>query len=88
MRRSTTPRRPAWPGVWGLRYDVLTVTDVDTSLRRPALAFFAPRNPITGGAPTRFVGRLRGTFVTRAGIWKVFRVTKVGNRRANVCVGS
>lgn len=67
---------------------VLTVTDVDTSLRRPALAFFAPRNPITGGAPTRFVGRLRGTFVTRAGIWKVFRVTKVGNRRANVCVGS
>jgi hypothetical protein len=67
---------------------VLTVTYVNTSLRRPALAFFAPRNPITGGAPTRFVRRLRGHLVTRVGIWKVYRVTRVGNRRANVCVGA
>jgi hypothetical protein len=66
---------------------VLTVTYVNRSLRRPALAFFAPRNPITGGAPTRFVHRLRGRLVTRAGIWRVFRVTKVGDRRANLCVG-
>ena len=26
--------------------------------------------------------------VTRAGIWRVFRVTKVGDRRANLCVGA
>jgi type II secretory pathway pseudopilin PulG len=66
---------------------VLTVTDIDSSLRRPALAFFAPRNPITGGAPTRLVHHLRRQFVTGAGIWKVYRVTRPGQRRANVCVG-
>ncbi len=67
---------------------VLTVTYVDTSLRRPALAFFAPRNPITGGAPTRLRRRLRGQLITRVGVWKVIRVTRMGNRRANVCVGA
>jgi hypothetical protein len=67
--------------------DVLTVTRTDTSLRQPALAFFAPRNPINGGAPTALVGGLRRRLVARAGIWKVFRVTKAGNRRANACVG-
>jgi hypothetical protein len=66
---------------------VLTVTYVNSSLRRPALAFFAPRNPITGGAPTKFVHRLRGQLVTHAGIWKVFRVTRLGDRRADACVG-
>ena len=66
---------------------VLTVTYVNTSLRRPALAFFAPRNPITGGAPTRLRRRLQGQLIARVGVWKVWRVTRVGNRRANVCVG-
>jgi hypothetical protein len=66
---------------------VLTVTDVASSLRRPALAFFAPRNPINGGAPKTLVGRLRGTLIARAGVWKVYRVTRTGDPSANVCVG-
>jgi hypothetical protein len=67
---------------------VLTVTDAATSLRRPALAFFAPRNPINGGAPKTFVGRLRGNLIARTGIWKVYRVTRTGDPGANVCVGT
>jgi hypothetical protein len=67
---------------------VHTVTYINRSLRRPALAFFAPRNPINGGAPTAVVGGLRGHLIARAGIWKVFRVTKAGARRANACVGT
>ena len=66
---------------------VLTVTDIDKSLRRPALAFFAPRNPINGGAPTAFVGGLRGALVARSGVWKVFRVTRPGRMSENACVG-
>lgn len=67
---------------------VLAVTDVDTSLRRPALGFFAPRNPINGGAPTAFVGGLHGHLVARVGIWKVFRVKRAGDARGNACVGA
>jgi hypothetical protein len=66
---------------------VLTVTHIDTSLHQPVLAFFAPRNPIDGGAPTTVVGGLRRRLITRAGIWKVFRVTKAGDLGANACVG-
>jgi type II secretory pathway pseudopilin PulG len=74
---------------WALRTPlthVATVTKVDTTLRRPLLAFFAPRNPINGGAPTKFVFGLRGHVIARAGIWKVIRVTKPGDPR-NACVG-
>jgi hypothetical protein len=67
---------------------VLTVTNVDSSLRRPALAFFAPRNPINGGAPTAFVGGLHGHLVAHVGIWKVYRVKRAGDARGNACVGS
>lgn len=67
---------------------VLTVTDVDTSLRRSALAFFAPRNPINGGAPTAFVGGLHARLVARVGIWKIYRVKRAGDASGNVCVGS
>lgn len=67
---------------------VLGVTDVDTSLRRPALAFFAPRNPINGGAPTAFVGGLHGHLIARVGTWKVFRVKRAGDSRGNACVGA
>jgi hypothetical protein len=68
--------------------DVVGVTDVDTSLRRPALAFFAPRNPINGGAPTALIGRLRGKLIARSGVWKVIRVTRAGHSSANACVGA
>jgi hypothetical protein len=74
---------------WALRAPlthVLTVTDVDKTLRRPVLAFFAPRNPINGGAPTKLVNGLRGQFITHAGIWKVIRVTKPGDP-LDACVG-
>lgn len=67
---------------------VLTVTYINTSLRRPALAFFAPRNPINGGAPTAFVHGLHGHLIARSGSWKVFRVTKRHHPAANACVGS
>jgi hypothetical protein len=67
---------------------VLGVTDLASSLRRPALAFFAPRNPINGGAPKTFVRRLRGTLIARDGVWKVYRVTRAGDPEANACVGT
>jgi hypothetical protein len=66
---------------------VATVTDKNTSLRRPVLAFFAPRNPINGGAPTKLLYGLRGHVIASAGIWKVIRITKPGDSR-NACVGS
>jgi hypothetical protein len=66
---------------------VLTVTNVNTSLHRPALAFFAPRNPITGGAPTALQFGLRGRLILQVGIWKVIRVTRRGDAAANGCVG-
>jgi hypothetical protein len=66
---------------------VLTVTKVDSSLRRPALAFFAHRNAINGGAPTRLVGGLKGHLITRVGTWKVIRVTRPGATALNACVG-
>jgi hypothetical protein len=66
---------------------VYTVTYVNSTLKHPALAIFARRNKITGGAPTEFVGGLRGQLITRAGIWKVFRVTRPGDPARNACVG-
>jgi len=66
---------------------VLTVTKIDSSLRRPALAFFARRNQINGGAPTRIVGGLRGQLIARVGPWKVIRVTRPGDATQNACVG-
>jgi hypothetical protein len=67
--------------------DVFAVTDVDSSLRRPAIAFFAPRNPINGGAPGTLVGGLRGHLIARVGLWKIIRVTKAGHSGENACVG-
>ena len=67
---------------------VLPVTNIDTSLRRPALAFFAPRNPINGGAPTAFVDGLHGHLIARSGIWNVFRVKRRGDAPGNACVGT
>jgi hypothetical protein len=66
---------------------VLPVTNINTSLRRPAVAFFAPRNPINGGAPTAFVDGLHGHLIARAGIWKVYRVKRAGDAPGNACVG-
>jgi hypothetical protein len=67
---------------------IYTVTDVNTTLRHPALAFFAPRNKITGGAPKVLEYGLRGHLIARAGIWKVLRVTRRGGDAAvNACVG-
>jgi hypothetical protein len=66
---------------------VYPVTDVNTTLRHPALAFFAPRNPITGGAPTVLQYGLRGQLIARRGIWKVIRVTRPKDVAVNACVG-
>ena len=66
---------------------IYTVTDVDTTLRHPSLAFFAPRNKITGGAPKVLEYGLRGRLIARAGIWKVLRVTRPGDAVVNACVG-
>ncbi|HEY5319059.1 MAG TPA: hypothetical protein VIJ20_13810 [Solirubrobacteraceae bacterium] len=67
---------------------IYTVTDIDTSLRHPSLAFFAPRNPINGGAPTKLEFGLKGQRIARAGIWKVIRVTRPsGAASINACVG-
>jgi len=75
---------------WALRVPlthVFTVTKVDTTMRHPSLAFFAPRNPINGGAPTKLDFGLRGQLIARAGIWKVIRVTRPGDTVVNACVG-
>jgi hypothetical protein len=67
---------------------VYPVTKVNTTLRHPSLAFFAPRNPITGGAPTVLQYGLRGRLIARRGIWKVIRVTRpTGDPAVNACVG-
>ncbi|HWC86011.1 MAG TPA: hypothetical protein VG388_05710 [Solirubrobacteraceae bacterium] len=67
---------------------IYTVTKVNTTLRHPALAFFAPRNRITGGAPKVFKFGLRGQLIARRGIWKVIRVTRPsGDPAVNACVG-
>jgi hypothetical protein len=67
---------------------VITVTDINTSLHKPALAFFAPRNPINGGAPTQLQFGLRGHLITHAGIWKVIRITQpAADPTVNACVG-
>jgi hypothetical protein len=67
---------------------VYPVTKVDSTLRHPALAFFAPRNRITGGAPTALEYGLRGHVVAQAGFWKVIRVTRPsGDPAVNACVG-
>ena len=74
---------------WALRTPlthVATVTDKDRSLRRPVLAFFAPRNPINGGAPKTLEFGLRGQLIATAGIWKVIRITQPGNP-LDSCVG-
>lgn len=66
---------------------IYTVTETNTSLRHPALAFFAPRNPINGGAPKQLQFGLRGHLIARAGIWKVIRITQPGDAAVNACVG-
>jgi type II secretory pathway pseudopilin PulG len=74
---------------WALRAPlthIYAVTDVDTTLRHPALAFFAPRNPINGGAPTQLDYGLRGQLITQAGFWKVIRITRPHDS-VDACVG-
>ncbi|MDQ6777086.1 MAG: hypothetical protein M3071_12920 [Actinomycetota bacterium] len=66
---------------------IYTVTYVNTTLRHPSVAFFAPRNKITGGAPKILQYGLRGQLIARAGIWKVIRVTRPSDAVANACVG-
>jgi hypothetical protein len=66
---------------------IYTVTYINTTLRHPSLAFFAPRNKITGGAPKVLQYGLRGQLIARAGIWKVLRVTRPGAATVNACVG-
>jgi hypothetical protein len=66
---------------------IYTVTYINTTLRHPSVAFFAPRNKITGGAPKVLQYGLRGRLIARAGIWKVLRVTRPGDAAVNACVG-
>jgi hypothetical protein len=67
---------------------IYTVTYINTTLRHPSVAFFAPRNKITGGAPKVLQFGLRGRLIASAGIWKVLRVTRPSGAAAvNACVG-
>jgi hypothetical protein len=66
---------------------VLNLTYRESSLHRPALVFEARRNPITGGAPRRFVG-YRAQLIAHVGPWTVYRVTKPGHALENACVGT
>ncbi len=67
---------------------VRTVTYRDRSLQHTALAFFAPRNQVVGGAPHRLLGTLREQAVLRERMWSVIRVTRTGHPRINRCVGA
>src|SRR5262249_54064417 len=77
---------------WALRVPlthIYPVTKTPTTLRHPALAFFAPRNPITGGAPKVLEYGLHGRQVAQHGFWRVIRVTRPGGSPAvNACVGA
>jgi hypothetical protein len=64
------------------------VTAVAKSAHRTGLDFFAPRNVVLGGAPTKLVHGLRGELIHRYRMWRVIRVTRPGDDRANRCVGS
>lgn len=64
---------------WVLRVPLTHLHDVTiktTSLRRPALGFFHPRDTITGGAPKQLIPRLRGREITQVGEWRVIRITR------------
>jgi hypothetical protein len=64
------------------------VTSVDKSARHTGLDFFAPRNVVLGGAPAKLVHGLRGKPIHQYRMWRVIRVTRPGDSRANRCVGS
>jgi hypothetical protein len=64
------------------------VTSVDKSARHTGLDFFAPRNVVLGGAPAKLVHGLQGKLIHRYRMWRVLRVTRPGDSRANRCVGS
>ena len=77
---------------WALRVPlthVYPVTKAPGTLRHPTLAFFAPRNPITGGAPKVLKYGLHGRQVAQHGFWRVVRVTRPdGSAAINACVGT
>lgn len=75
---------------WALRVPltrIRPVTRTDSSLKVPALAFYAPTNQITGGRPHQLVAGLHGRLVTRYKRWKIYRVTRADAPALNACVG-
>jgi hypothetical protein len=64
------------------------VTFADKSAHSTGLDFFAPRNVVLGGAPTKLVDGLRGKRIHHYRMWRVIRVTRPGDGHANRCVGS
>ena len=64
------------------------VTSVDKSAHHTGLDFFAPRNVVLGGAPTKLVHGLQGRLIHQYRMWRVIRVTRPGDSHANRCVGS
>jgi len=67
---------------------IYPVTMMSSTLRHPALAFFAPRNKITGGAPETLRYGLKAYEIADHGLWRVSRITRPrGKRLYNACVG-
>jgi hypothetical protein len=68
--------------------DVLPVTVHDSSLRRPALFLDAPEKKVAGYAPTALEHGLRGHALTGPAGWRIRRVTRPRDPRADACVGA
>ena len=63
------------------------VTYRRSSVRRPMLGFFAPRNATVGGSPTHLLPGLHKHQVLRQQIWRVLRITRHHDTRLDDCVG-
>lgn len=64
------------------------VTNVAKSAHHTGLDFFARRNVVLGGAPTKLAHGLQGKLIHHYRMWRVIRVTRPGDSRANRCAGS
>jgi hypothetical protein len=62
----------------------VTLGRVGTTLRKPGVLFVGPHNTIDGG-PASVSPGLQKRLVARAGVWRVYRVTRPG--ASNRCVG-
>jgi hypothetical protein len=62
----------------------VTLGRVGTTLRKPGVLFVGPHNTIDGG-PAPISAGLQKRLIARAGVWRVYRVTRPGV--SSRCVG-